>query len=181
MVIDFLNSLQAYIMKLELVGCQNQRTMLQHLSVALHMPIIGGWGFEQTLLFERILFSIFRNCPRNPFWDFRMKKWDIEKWGNLCMRTCLPCRGISYVPRSESIGFEFHPFIVEDLLKFVNDSTACDAFEAHEALPLPKCWSKMNKSYPYDVAEVPMRVLLMFPSTYLCEQGFVAVFCIKLN
>ena len=70
---------------------------------------------------------------------------------------------------------------MEDLLKFVNDSTTRDAFEAREALPLPKCWSKMNKSYPYDVAEVPMRVLLMFLPTYLCEQGFVAVFYIKLN
>ena len=90
----------------------------------------------------------------------------------------LPCRGISYVPGSESAAFEFHPFIVEDLLKFVNNSTTRDAFEAREALPLPKCWSKMNKSYPYDVAEVPM---LMFPSTYLCKQGFVAVSCIKLN
>ena len=81
------------------------------------------------------------------------------------MRTCLPCRGISYVPGPESAGFEFHPFSVEvqeDLLKFVNDSTACDA---REALPLPKFWSKMNKSYPYGVAEVPMRVLLVFPST----------------
>ena len=87
-----------------------------------------------------------------------MKKWDMEKWGNLCMHTCLPCRGISYVPGSESAAFEFHPFIVEDLLKFVNNSTTRDAFEAREALPLPKCWSKMNKSYPYDVAEVPMKV-----------------------
>ena len=67
-------------------------------------------------------------------------------------------RGISYVPGSESAAFEFHPFIVEDLLKFVNNSTTLDAFEAREALPLPKCWSKMNKSYPCDVAEVPMKV-----------------------
>ena len=42
MVIDFLDSVQAYIMKLELVGWQNQRKMLQHLSLALHMPNVGG-------------------------------------------------------------------------------------------------------------------------------------------
>ena len=42
MVIDFLDSVQAYIMKLELVGWQNQRKMLQHLSVALHMHNVGG-------------------------------------------------------------------------------------------------------------------------------------------
>ena len=33
---------------------------------------------------------------------------------------------------------------VEDLLKFMNNSTTRDAFEA---LPLPKFWSKMTESY----------------------------------
>ena len=53
--------------------------------------------------------------------------------------------------------------VQKDVLKFMNDSTTGDAFEAHT---LPKGWSNMSELYP-DVAEVPMRVLLMFPSTYL--------------
>ena len=60
----------------------------------------------------------------------------------------------------------------EDELNFVNDTTAHYAFEDRI---LPN-WSKMSESYPY-VAEVPMRVLLMFPSTYLCEQRLSAMFC----
>ena len=59
--------------------------------------------------------------------------------------------------------------------KFLNDSTAYDAFEA---LPLTKFLSKMSESYPC-VADVPVRNLLMFPFTYRCEQGFSAMFCMK--
>ena len=70
------------------------------------------------------------------------------------------------LPGSGCAGFECHPFSADTggaggLLKFVSDSTARDAFEA---LPLPNVWSKMSESYPY-VAEVPMGILLMFPST----------------
>ena len=52
-----------------------------------------------------------------------------------------------------------------ELLEFENDFIARDAFETH---PLTKFLSKTSESYSY-VADVPMRVLLMFPSTYLCE------------
>ena len=52
--------------------------------------------------------------------------------------------------------------VQEDVLKFVNDSTARDAFEART---LPNVWSKMNESYPY-VAETSVGVLLVFPCTY---------------
>ena len=92
-----------------------------------------------------------------------MKKWDTET--TCADALAFHAEGVSYIlPRSESAGFEFHPFgveVQEDLLKFLNDYTARDAFEA---LPLPKFWSKMSESYP-QVAEVPIGVLLMFPST----------------
>ena len=61
----------------------------------------------------------------------------------------------------------------EDLWKFVNDFTARDAFEARI---LSKVWSKMNELFPH-VTEVSMKILLMFPSIYLCEQGFSSMFC----
>ena len=63
--------------------------------------------------------------------------------------------------------------VQEDVSKFVNDSTARDAFESGT---LPNCNSKISESYPY-VTEVPTRVLLMFPSACLCEQGFSSMFC----
>ena len=95
------------------------------------------------------------------------------------MRTCVG--SVSYIlPGSECAGFEFHPFsatVQGDLLKFVKDSTALNAFEA---LPLRTFWSKMRKSYP-QVAEVPVRVPLMFLSKYICEQGFLAMFCVKIK
>ena len=59
--------------------------------------------------------------------------------------------------------------VPEALLEFVNDSTARDANEFRV---------KVNESYPY-VSDVPVRELLMFPSTYLYEQSFSAMFCMK--
>ena len=55
----------------------------------------------------------------------------------------------------------------EEFLELVNDSVAKDAFET---LSLTKFWSKMSVTYPV-VSDV-LNSLLMFPSTYLCEQGF---------
>jgi len=63
----------------------------------------------------------------------------------------------------------------DDFWKFVHDSTACYAFEA---LPQTTFLSKMTESYP-PVTDVPLRALLMLPSTYHCEQGLSAMFCIK--
>ena len=57
----------------------------------------------------------------------------------------------------------------------MNDSTARYVFEA---VPLTKFLSKMSESCP-SVTEVPVRAFLMFPSTYLCEQGFLTMFCMK--
>ena len=76
---------------------------------------------------------------------------------------------ISEEVRSLSDGMQKH------FWNFVNDSTARYAFEA---LPLTKFPSKMSELYP-SVTKEPMRALLMFPSTYLCEQGFSAMFSIK--
>ena len=50
--------------------------------------------------------------------------------------------------------------------------------DANEALPLTKFWTKNKESYPF-VADVPLRAMLMFPSTHMCEQGFSATFCMK--
>ena len=59
-------------------------------------------------------------------------------------------------------------------MKSVIDSTACDAFKA---LPLTKLWFKTSELY-HSVVDVPMRELLMF-RTYLGEQGFSSMFCMK--
>ena len=103
------------------------------------------------------------------------------------VQACLPSmqKGISdVIPGLECAGFKLHPFSVEvsslsngvseDFWKFLHDSTARDAFEA---LPLTQFLSMMSEPYPY-VADVPIRALLMFPSNYLCKQGFSAMFYI---
>lgn len=78
-----------------------------------------------------------------------------------------------------------NPFIVnvhllpdnmqEEFLELVNDSVAKDAFET---LTLTKFWSKISETYPV-LSDVVMNSLLMFPSIYLCEQGFSTLLNMK--
>ena len=63
----------------------------------------------------------------------------------------------------------------EEFLELVNDSVAKDAFET---LTLTKFWTKMSVTYPA-VSDVDVNSLLIFPSTYLCEQGFSTLFNIN--
>ncbi|KAI6649932.1 Protein ZBED8-like [Oopsacas minuta] len=65
--------------------------------------------------------------------------------------------------------------VQEDLIEFLNDSIVRDE---SETLPLIKFWSRMSLYFP-SVAAMAVRGLLMFPSTYLCEQGFSALINIK--
>ena len=101
--------------------------------------------------------------------------------------SCLREEFQSYFPDLSEMNVTLirNPFIVEvrslpgvvqeEFVEFVNDSTAKDAFET---LPLIKFCSKMSAYYP-SVCTIAVSGLLMFLSTYLCEQGFSALFFIK--
>ena len=65
--------------------------------------------------------------------------------------------------------------IQEEFLDLVNNSFAKDAFEK---FTLTKFWTKMNLTYPV-VSDIVLNSLLMFPSTYLCEQGFSTLLNMK--
>ena len=65
--------------------------------------------------------------------------------------------------------------IQEEFIDMVNDSSAHDIYEKES---LVSFWCKMSISYPM-VAEEPLRALLLFPSTYLCEAGFSSLLLIK--
>ncbi|XP_045130675.1 zinc finger BED domain-containing protein 5-like [Portunus trituberculatus] len=93
----------------------------------------------------------------------------------------------SYFPELSEMESKLirNPFIVnvhllpdnmqEEFLELVNDSVAKDAFET---LSLTKFWSKMSEIY-HVVSEKVLNSLLMFPSTYLCEQGFSTLLNMK--
>ena len=86
----------------------------------------------------------------------------------------------SYFPELSEIESKLirNPFVVnvqslpdsiqKEFLNSINDSFAKDAFET---LTLNKFWTKMSVTYPV-VSDIVLNSLLMFPSTYLCEQGF---------
>ena len=61
--------------------------------------------------------------------------------------------------------------VQEEFIEFLNDSTVRDAFET---LPLMKFWSRMSEHFS-STAAIAVLGMLMFPSTYLCEQGFSAL------
>ena len=65
--------------------------------------------------------------------------------------------------------------IQEEFLELVNGSFAKDAFET---LTLTKFWTKMSVTYPV-VSDIVLNSLLMFPSTYLYEQGFSTLLKMK--
>ena len=63
----------------------------------------------------------------------------------------------------------------EEFIELINDSNAKDLFaEVH----LISFWCKMVNAYP-KVSKLAIRLLLPFPSTYLCESGFSTLFHIK--
>ena len=63
----------------------------------------------------------------------------------------------------------------EEFIELINDSSAKELFaEVH----LISFWCKMVNAYP-KVSKLAIRLLLPFPSTYLCESGFSTLFHIK--
>lgn len=64
----------------------------------------------------------------------------------------------------------------EEFIDFVNNPAAEDSFDS---LTLTSFWSAMASFYPALTHEC-VQNLLMFPSTYCCEQGFSAL-CLMKN
>ena len=93
----------------------------------------------------------------------------------------------SYLPEMTEVESKLirNPFIVnaqslpdsiqEEFLELVNDSVAKDAFET---LTLTKFWTKMRVTYPV-VFDGVLNSSLIFSSSYLCEQGFSTLLNIK--
>jgi len=65
--------------------------------------------------------------------------------------------------------------IQEEFLDMIHDSTVKASFEDES---LEKFWGMMEKAYP-KVAEKPLTLLTVFPSTYICESEFSSVVAVK--
>ncbi|XP_067933238.1 zinc finger BED domain-containing protein 5-like [Watersipora subatra] len=63
----------------------------------------------------------------------------------------------------------------EELIDLLNDSGAYDRFED---CVLSKFWCSLITSYP-KLSEVALKVLLIFPSSYKCEQEFSSLLYMK--
>ena len=63
----------------------------------------------------------------------------------------------------------------EEFIELITDSNAKDMFAEISLIPF---WCKMFKLYP-NVSKMAIRILLPFPSTYLCESGFSTLVLIK--
>ena len=93
----------------------------------------------------------------------------------------------SYFPELSEIESKLirNPFVVnvqslpdsiqKEFLDLVNDFFAKDAFET---LTLTRFWTKMSVTYLV-VSDIVLNSLLMFPNTYLSEQGFLTLLNMK--
>jgi hypothetical protein len=63
--------------------------------------------------------------------------------------------------------------IQEELIELQNDNDFKDTFES--GTNLEELWCRKAISYP-NVREIALRYLVLFSTTYLCEQGF-STFC----
>ena len=85
-------------------------------------------------------------------------------------------RNLYLVPNSEVVNmFNGDVSTQEEFIALKNDSTAEDAFKEKS---LPAYWSAMVDSYPR-ATSAAIRLLMPFPSTWLCEAGFSALLGIK--
>ncbi|XP_032126271.1 SCAN domain-containing protein 3 [Sapajus apella] len=64
----------------------------------------------------------------------------------------------------------------DKLLKLATDEGLKISFE--NTASLPSFWIKVKNEYP-ELAEIALKLLLLFPSTYLCETGFSTLSVIK--
>lgn len=65
--------------------------------------------------------------------------------------------------------------VQEEFIEMVNDSSAKELFLQ---VSLPKFWCAMATSYPR-VSRMALKILIPFPSTYLCESGFSHLLLLK--
>nr|KAF6369003.1 hypothetical protein mMyoMyo1_010410 [Myotis myotis] len=63
----------------------------------------------------------------------------------------------------------------EEFIELINNDTARTDFST---MPVTKFWIKCLQSYPV-LSETVLRLLLPFPTTYLCETGFSSLLVIK--
>lgn len=66
--------------------------------------------------------------------------------------------------------------IQEELIELQNDSNCKDIFEA--GINLDEFWCKRAISYPM-LRETALKYLVVFSTTFLCEQGFSSLLLIK--
>jgi hypothetical protein len=64
----------------------------------------------------------------------------------------------------------------EDLIELQNDRNCKDTFES--GMNIEEFWCKKAITYP-KLREIALRYLVMFSTTYLCEQGFSGLLYIK--
>ena len=97
----------------------------------------------------------------------------------------------TYFPEIDRLNMQFNlvrnPFLInpEDLdetiqecfIDMIIDSSIKDLYEEKN---IQEFWLHVFKSYPA-VAEQSLKILLCFPSSYLCESGFSALLNIKIN
>ena len=154
-MIDFVDRIRAFLMKLELWEAKvsvGKFDFFENLSSAL-----GDTTDQSICALVKAHLSALRNELQDYFPDLSDSDMKMIRNPFIFDVTSIP------------------DILQEEFVELINDSNARDKFET---LSLTKFWCEMSVMYP-NVAEIAIKPLLMFPSTYLCEQGFSSLLLIK--
>ena len=80
-----------------------------------------------------------------------------------------------FLAKMDECIYDNHDAAQEEFIKLVNNSGAQELFPR---VDLPSFWSSLLGSYPI-VSDMALKLLIPFPSTYLCEAAFSSILVIK--
>ena len=159
-VIDFVDKLRAFLMKLELWETKVKDVnmdMFETLSEVFINTAADTEMKENILNLVEVHLCSLRN-------EMKLYFSDVNDLDTKFIRNPFNTHVLS-LPDS----------LQEEFLDFVNDSTARETFDSNSLISF---WCKIVDSYKRIAASV-VKILLLFPSTYLCKSGFSSMLSIK--
>ena len=156
-VLDFVDKANAFIMKLELWSGQISKGKLDQfhtLNELTSEKIVLDVETKEVILehlraLQKEFLSYFQDLKDR---DFKIVRNPFKV-------------NFNSIPETEQ----------EEFIELINDSNAKELFTE---VPVIRFWCKIGSTYP-KVSKLAIRMLLPFPSTYLCESGLSTMFHIK--
>ena len=157
-VIDFVDKVNAFIMKLELWSGQISKGKLDQFHT------LNELTSEKKIVLDVETKEVILEHLRALQKEFLSYFQDLKDRDFKIVRNPFKVN-FNSIPETEQ----------EEFIELINDINAKELFTE---VPVIRFWCKMVNTYP-KVSKLAIKMLLPFPSTYLCESGFSTMFHIK--